>query len=40
MVLQQSIMAWGQVQEELGPGSVHWVGLGRQDPGLESTSKF
>lgn len=40
MVLQQGIVAWGQVQEELRPRRIHWVGLCGQDPGLESTSKF
>lgn len=40
MVVQQGIVAWGQLQQELGPGRVHWAGLRRQDAGLKSTCKF
>lgn len=40
MVVQESIVAWGQLQEELGPRRIHWVGLSGQHPGLESTCIF
>lgn len=39
-IVQQSIVARGQLQEELGPRRIHWVGLRGQDPGLELTCKF
>lgn len=40
VVVQQSIVARGQLQEELGPRRSHWAGLRGQHLGLESTSKF
>lgn len=40
MVVQESVVAWGQLEEELGPRRIHWVGLCGQDPGLESTCIF
>lgn len=40
MVVQKSIVAWGQLQEELSTRRIHWVGLCGQDLGLESTCKF
>lgn len=40
VVVQQSIVAWGQLQEELGPRRSHWAGLCGQHSGLELTFKF
>lgn len=40
VVVQQSGVAQGQLQEELGPRRSHWAGLCGQHLGLESTSKL
>jgi len=39
-VVQQRIVAWGQLQEELRPRRTHRAGLCGQDAGLESTCEF